>query len=147
MVTSSGDPYLGPYFPGAPNMAEGARIFELMCERGVWIRGTNILLDRVDQDQSSYRNSTIMMGDDPVFLVDQNLWLIERNLLQHLQIPEHFTEEEIAANTCPDDKLLQLMVRNGIRIISTGRPTVRYYLGGISNGQEQPKFFIDPVKQ
>lgn len=137
MLTREGKPYLDPFFPGAPNAEEGSRIFELMCQRGVWIRGTNILQDRVDAVRSCFRNSTVMNGDDAVFLVDQNLWLIQRVLLQRFPIPEAFTEAEIMANTCPDDKLLEVLVRNGVKILSSGRPTVRYYLGGISNGLER----------
>src|SRR5664280_910535 len=45
---SDGSPYLDELFPGAADEAEGARIYKLMCDRGVWVRGTNILQDRVD---------------------------------------------------------------------------------------------------
>jgi glycosyltransferase involved in cell wall biosynthesis len=137
MMTKDGAPYLEPYFPGARNAEEGSRIFELMCQRGVWIRGTNILQDRVDAVQSSFRNSTVMSNEDPVFLVDQNLWLVKRSLLQRFPIPDSFSEDEIRANTCPDDKFLEVLVRHRVKIAASRRPTVRYYLGGISNGFER----------
>jgi glycosyltransferase involved in cell wall biosynthesis len=132
-----GAPYLEPFFPGAANADEGARIYALMCRRGVWISGTNILQDRVDADQSTFNNSTVISDGDPVFLVDQNLWLIERRLLVDCPINEDFSDADIAANTCPDDKMLEALVRNRVRIVSSRRPTVRYYLGGISNGDER----------
>ena len=126
MVWPDGSPYLEPFFPGAPNREEGARLYELMCQRGVWLRGTNILSDRVDVGtESRFRNSTIMTIDDPVFLVDQNLWLIRRDVLRTIRVPEDFSDEELAANTCPDDKLLAALVSAGVRIECSGRPTVR----------------------
>jgi glycosyltransferase involved in cell wall biosynthesis len=132
-----GSPYLEALFPGASSIEEGTRIYQLMCEKGVWIRGTNILRDRVDPRQISFRNSTVLEPGDPVFLVDQNLWLISRDILMRFPIPEEFSEREISENTCPDDKMLELFVRNGIPIVSSNLPTVRYYLGGISNGDER----------
>lgn len=137
MVWPDGSPYLEPLFPGASSVEEGARIFELMCRRGVWVRGTNVLQDRVDTRQTLYRNSTVLGSDDPIFLVDQNLWLIQREVLVAAPIPQEFSEEEIAQNTCPDDKMLETLVKNGVNIVSSKLPTVRYYLGGISNGDEQ----------
>jgi glycosyltransferase involved in cell wall biosynthesis len=136
MFWADGEPYLSEIFPSAPTPEEGARIFELMCDRGIWIRGTNILLDRVDPVQTSYRNSTVLGPDDPIFLVDQSVWLLRRDLLLELPIPEHFTDAEIDDNTCPDDKLLEVLVRNGVSIFSTKLPSVRYYLGGVSNDHQ-----------
>lgn len=144
MVWPDGSPYLEPSFPGSPDPAEGARIYRLMCDRGLWIEGTNVLLDRVDPGEHTFRNSTVLTADDPIFLVDQNLWLIQTGLLRRIPVPESFTAQEIADNTCPDDKLLEALVRDGVPIKSSGRPTVRYYLGGISNGAEQGD---DPRRQ
>jgi glycosyltransferase involved in cell wall biosynthesis len=138
MVWPDGSPYLEPRFPGAANPLEGERIYQLMCERHVWISGTNILMDRVDPGAHNFRNSTVIAADDPIFLVDQNLWLLETDTLRRVRIPEDFTDAEIADNTWPDDKLLEALVRNEIRIVASGKPTVRYQVGGVSNGDEQP---------
>ena len=138
ILWADGTPYLDEVFPSAANRAEGERIFQLMCERGHWIRGTNILQDHVDSDQQqTFRNSTVLGSDDPTFLVDQNVWLIERQLLIEFPIPETFSEADIENNTCPDDKMLEVMVRNRIDIRPTRLPTVRYYLGGVSNNQQE----------
>lgn len=134
MLNVDGSPYLAPLFPGASTKEDGTRIYRLMCDRGVWIEGTNILKDRADAHQTSFANSTVMSNADPVLLVDQNLWLISRELLIRYPIPEIFTDTDIANNTCPDDKLLENLILNHIQIKSNGHPSVRYYLGGISNG-------------
>jgi glycosyltransferase involved in cell wall biosynthesis len=139
MLCPDGSPYLDEVWHTAPNREEGARIYELMCERGVRIRGTNIVLDRADPVRpSSLRTSTVLQPDDPVLLVDQNVWLIRRELLLDLPIPETFTEADFAVNAAPDDKLLEVLMDNDVRIVSTGLPTVRYYLGGVSNNYRRP---------
>lgn len=133
VVWADGRPYLEPRFPWALTPEDGARIYDLMCERGVWERGTNILRDRADPGQTTFRTSTVLTEDDPVLLVDQNVWLLDRDLLLAHPLPERLTEEEIAANVCPDDKMLEELIRNDVEFVSSGLPTVRYYLGGISN--------------
>lgn len=130
-----GSPYLEPLFPHAPSREEARRLYDLLCDRGVWLRGTNVLLDRADRRQTSYRNSTVMANDDPVMLVDQNVWLIERALLLALPVPTQFSPEDITAGTAPDDKMLEAFLRDGVPIATTGLPTVQYFLGGWSNPQ------------
>ena len=134
ILNADGSPYLAPFFPGASTPEEGARIYRIMCDRGVWVEGTNILKDRADRHQTSFTNSTVISNVDPVFLVDQNLWLISRELLMRYPIPENFSDIEITSNTCPDDKMLQNLILNNVEIKSNNHPSVRYYLGGISNG-------------
>jgi hypothetical protein len=46
----------------------------------------------------------VIRAEDPVALVDL-VWLVRRELLLRLPIPETFTEAEHLANTTPDDKL------------------------------------------
>lgn len=133
MLWADGTPYCEPRFPGPGCPAEQARIYALLCEREVCEPGTNIVRDRIDPVQSSFRNSTVFRPDDPVFLVDQNLWLVQRDVLLETPIPEGFTPRDLAQNTCPDDKMLEALSRAGILIASNGAPTVKYYLGGVSN--------------
>jgi len=136
-VWPDGTPYLERHLPSAPTREEGERLYEVLCRRGVWVRDTNIVLDRVDGGAGAdASNSTVMDDDDPVFLVDQNLWLVRRELLLAVPVPEDFSAMDIAENTCPDDKMLAALIAAGMEIRSTGRPTVRYTVGGggISNG-------------
>lgn len=131
---ADGSPYLDSYFPWARDQEEGRRIYELMCSRGVWVRNSNILKDRAGPGGlMPFRNSTIISARDPVFLVDTSVWLLERSLLMKYPVPEAFSEEDLRNNTAPDDKLLELLLENEVRIVATGFPTLRYYLGGISN--------------
>ncbi|WP_434741505.1 glycosyltransferase [Micromonospora sp. SH-82] len=134
MWHADGTPHTEEVWHTAPDRAEGERIFALMCDRGVRSRGTNILLDRADPVlPSTLRTSTVLQPEDPVLLVDQSVWLIRRELLLRVPIPETFTADDHAKNAAPDDKLLEALLRAGVRLHTTGRPTVRYYLGGVSN--------------
>lgn len=134
IFNADGSPYLDRHFPWARNLEEGRQIYELMCSRGVWLRNSNILKDRAGPSGlAPFRNSTILSARDPVFLVDTSVWLLERSLLMKYPVPEEFSEEDLRHNTAPDDKLLELLLKNKVRIVATGLPTLRYYLGGISN--------------
>jgi len=135
MWHTDGSPYLEETWHTVSDPAEAARIFGVMCDKGVRVRGTNLLLDRADPlpPGAEFRTSSVIRAQDPVTLVDQNVWLVRRDLLLKLPVPETFTEAEHQANTAPDDKILQTLLANSVRIVRTGRPTVRYYLGGISN--------------
>lgn len=134
-VWPDGSPYLDPVLPSAPTPAEGRRLYELLCDRGVWLRGTNIVLDRVDPGATpTSPNSTAMGSNDPVFLVDQNVWLVARHVLQRVPVPEDHSLRGPHANDAPDDRMLGALLAAGITPRSTSRPTVRYTVGGISAG-------------
>ncbi|MEU8353066.1 glycosyltransferase family A protein [Streptomyces sp. NPDC048845] len=135
MWRHDGTPYLDQAWHTVDDPREAARIYDVMCDKGVRIRGTHLMMDRADPvpPGAAFHTSSVMRPEDPVALVDQSVWLIRRELLLRLPIPETFSEEEHAANTAPDDKLLRTMLDNEIPMVSTGLATVRYYLGGVSN--------------
>jgi hypothetical protein len=146
---SDGEPYLDEKWHTVSDPDEGSRIYELMCERGIRIRGTNILLDRADPlpPGATYRSSSVVRPEDPIFLVDQNVWLMRREVLLSNPVPEVFTPEDHATNTAPDDKLFARLLTNGVSIVSTGLPTVRYYLGGISNARRRDPGVPRPARE
>lgn len=136
---ADGSPFLDEAWHTVTDQREAARIYQVMCANGVRTPGTNVLLDRADPvpPGSAFHTSSVLRAGDPVALVDQSTWLVRRDLLLRLPIPEVFTEAEYQANTAPDDKLLQILRDNDVRIVSSGLPTVRYYLGGISNAHRK----------
>lgn len=140
MWYADGSPYLEEAWHTVDDPVEAARIYEVMCDKGVRVRGTNILLDRADPRRPGdpFHTSSVIQPEDPVALVDQSVWLVRRELLLRLPIPETFTEAEHEANTAPDDKLLRTLQDNDVPIVSTRQPTVRYYLGGVSNRITRP---------
>lgn len=134
IYTAEGLPYLDRRFPWTGDPEEAERIYELLCYKGVWVRNSNVLRDRAGPfGLTPFRNSTALSPQDPVFMVDTSVWLLERSLLLQYPVPEVFSQEDVQECTAPDDKLLEVLLRNNIPIASTGLPTLRYYLGGISN--------------
>lgn len=134
VYNADGTPYLIQQFPWAVTLSDRVRIYSLLCTRGVWARGTNVLLDRAGPaGLGPFRNSTVVRDHDAIFLVDTSVWLIRRTLLLEIPIPSIFSAVDLADSTAPDDKLLAAFLEAGVRIAATGLPTLRYYLGGISN--------------
>lgn len=131
---ADGSPYLEARFPWARNPEESAQIHQLLCSRGVWVRNSNVLKDRAGpKGLTPFQNSTILSPLSPVFMVDTSVWLLKRRLLLKYPIPEKFSAQDLLDNMAPDDKLLELLLTNEIRIVASGLATLRYYLGGISN--------------
>ncbi len=134
ILRHDGSPYLVPIFPWARERELGRRIHQMLCSRGVWVANTNVLLDRGGPPGPGRMvNSTVAGVNDPVMLVDTSVWLLKRDLLVHCPIPEDFNRQDDEEGTCPDDKLLAALLARRTRIVMTGRPTLRYYLGGMSN--------------
>jgi len=130
-----GSPYLDEVFPWCQDEEEGRRIFAELRSRGVWPAGGNVLHDRADpiRPDSEVRNSTIMAAEDPLVMVDMSAWLLSRDLLLRIPVTETITHRDVVLNNAPDGLLLEALLRDGVPVHSTGLPTLRYYLGGISN--------------
>jgi len=139
MWNADGTPYTDEVWHTSFTYEEGRRLYQLMVDRGVRFPGSNVVMDRADPGirSASFRPSTVTGPDDPIMTVDQSVWLLRRELLLRLPIPEEFTEEDHANNVAPDDKLLGRLVSNDVPIFSTGAATVRYYLGGVSNWKQR----------
>ncbi|WP_152990750.1 glycosyltransferase [Sphaerimonospora mesophila] len=130
-----GSPYLDEIFPWCQDEEQGKRIFADLRSRGAWPAGGNVLHDKADPigPGAEVRNSTIMSTTDPLVMVDMSAWLLRRDLLLRIPVPETITPQDVVLNNAPDGLLLEALLRDGVAIHSTGLPTLRYYLGGISN--------------
>jgi hypothetical protein len=134
LLNADGTPYLDERWHTVADPVEATRIFELMCDRGIRVRGTNVLLDRADPHPTiTFRPSSVIRAGDPVLTVDQNVWLYRREVMLEMPWPEDFSEQDHQDNGAPDDKFLQVLLENREPMVRTDRPTVRYYLGGMSN--------------
>ncbi len=138
ILNPDGSPYLTEVFPWCQDEEQGKRIFAELRDRGVWPAGGNVLHDRADpiEPDAAVRNSTIMAADDPLVMVDMSAWLLHRDLLLRLPLPEEFTHQDVVLNNAPDGLMLEAFLRSGVAVHSTGLPTLRYYLGGISNEEK-----------
>lgn len=123
LLTKNGNLYLETRLPWSQDPIEGQLEYKKLRDRGVFQEGSNIVRDRVDP----------LDVDDPVRTVDTGEWLFERTLLLEYPFPEEYSDEDWVSMTTEDDKLMQLLVENRIKIACTGKPTLKYYLGGYSN--------------
>ncbi|HMS11725.1 MAG: glycosyltransferase family 2 protein [Microthrixaceae bacterium] len=131
---ADGSAYLLERFPWIADDHLAVVAYHSLCRRGVWERGTNVLKDRAGPLISGrFLNSTIAGPLDPVMMVDHSTWFVDRSVFLAHPLPENYLQAAIDRNDCPDDCLLEALLRSGVPIVCSHRASVRYYLGGISN--------------
>ena len=131
---ADGSPYLLPRFPWITDERTAVATYESLRRRGVWKEGDNVLRDRAGPMLGGrFVNSTIAEPSDPVLMVDHSTWFVHRDLLLDHPLPEQYAPEALDRNDCPDDCLLEALLRANAPIVCSQQASVRYYLGGISN--------------
>lgn len=121
LLTVAGEPYLEPRWPWAGSREEAEESYRRCVERGVCVPGSNVIHDRPD------------VHDVPV---DSSAWLLRRDLLLEVPFTERFSATDARDLISEDDKLFHELRQRGERLACTGKPTLRYYLGGYSNSHE-----------
>jgi len=66
-------------------------------------------------------------------MVDTSEWLFETEFLRGIRFVERYSAEDWETSRTEDSKLLDKIVRLGLRAPSTKIATLRYYLRGYSN--------------
>lgn len=116
-----GEPFTEPIFPWCRDRAFARAEYQRLLEAGVFVAGDNVVRDAVDASRG-------------VQMVDMGEWLLERRLLATVGFQERYTDVDWERVVPEDNKLLRELVARGVPLATTGRPTLRYYLGGYSNG-------------
>jgi hypothetical protein len=122
-----GDPYRERLFPWVRDPARAVAIYRRMAEAGIFSPHDNIVRDRVDSPEAA----------SPIHMVDMGEWLIARDRLRAVGFRERYDEDDWREVVPEDNKLLRDLIRLRVRIESTRRPTLRYFLGGYSNDFRQ----------
>ncbi|MDC9607070.1 glycosyltransferase family 2 protein [Xenorhabdus griffiniae] len=120
IFTAEGEPYLEHRWPWAHTQEEGENKYRDYVERGILIPGSNVIHDRSE------------VRDVPV---DTSAWLLDRNLLLSVPFQEAFSIDDAQTLTSEDDKLFYTLLKRGVRLACTFKPTLVYYLGGYSNSR------------
>ncbi|MFF4601516.1 glycosyltransferase family 2 protein [Streptomyces sp. NPDC001339] len=128
MLNSDGTPYLEPREPWARDAAEGGAEYARMRDKGVVTPGTCVRHDRLDP----------LGVADPVVSVDTGEWLLARELLLQVPFRDDYDARDEAESIGEDDKLARDLRERGEPVACTGKPTLRYYLGGYSNNFSLP---------
>lgn len=89
---------------------------------GIYSRGSNTIRDRVVP-----RNRALSM-------VDMSEWIFRSSFIAEIGFVTRYSSTDWLYSRSEDSKLLDRVVELGIQVPSTQRATLRYYLGGYSNG-------------
>ncbi len=118
---SDGSPYLRDYFPWAPDPETARAIFRRAVAAGLMAPGSPVIRSTTSPDiPAEFR------------FVDMGEWLISRSLLLQVPLVEQFTPEEEKV-IGEDDFWLAELLERAEPLACTEQPTLRYYLGGMSN--------------
>lgn len=132
ILNPDGSPYLEQRSPWSRDPTSGRIEYARMLAAEVVTIGSGVRRDRLDPPGTP----------DPVVSVDTNEWLLARDLLLELPFRDEFNAADEAALIGEDDKFAVDLRARGIPVSCTGKPTLRYYLGGYSNNFSVP---FDPT--
>ncbi|MGH3690548.1 MAG: glycosyltransferase family 2 protein [Microbacterium sp.] len=111
---------IGTEDPWVPDPRLSRISFERLAHEGVFETGTNVVRDRARYD--------VGMGR-----VDTNEWFLTRELFLEYSRPTPPSPAERRLGLTEDALMTLRMVRAGVPIVTSGRATVRYFMGGYSN--------------
>lgn len=123
---SDGRPYLEQCLPWYRDKKQGTAKYQEFIEQGIVMPGSNIIRSRFPEKTSSNIDANF---------VDTSEWLIRRELLLRYPFIEAYDLSDWENLVTEDDKLVHTFLRNNIAVASTGKPTVKYFLGGYSNSK------------
>lgn len=118
LFTSDGRPYLCPEYPWARDPDERRKIYKEYVQVGIMARGSHRLRDRMGMTHSC---------------VDLGEWLFPCPFLLAHPFEPTYSISDWQRIIVEDAKLSRSIAASGAKIVSTGQPTLRYFLGGYSN--------------
>jgi GT2 family glycosyltransferase len=135
LVTSGGEPFVpGPLNPWIADPARSAANYTELADSGVFQPGSNIMRDRV-----------VGRKGQEFFLVDVSELLVRAEFHRAHPFPAHYSASQVEAGLCEDKAWCIRVVRAGHQIARSGRVTLRYAMGGYSNGPGSPFGNVGPM--
>ena len=120
VIYKDGTPYLKEEWPWGRTDEKKIETYNYMKEAEVVVPGSNIWHDKFG------------------YTVDTNVWLLRAELFNNQEIENKYTEEDYEECRPEDEKMMELLIKNNVRVLSNQMPTVKYYLGGYSNESDNP---------
>jgi len=120
--TKSGRPFkIRGRHPWSNDKDLATRLFVQYRDAGIYQTGSNIIRDKV---VPLSRNES---------MVDMSEWFFSTEFIRGIGFVEDYSLEDRISSRTEDSKLLDEIVKRNIKIPSTQKPTLRYYMGGYSN--------------
>ena len=113
LLQPDGTPYTLPLHPWIGSADAAALAYRELEQQGIYTSGTNLCRDRVE------------VG------LDANEFFMRTEDFRRLRFREDYSQEEMDALLGEDDDLSARLVQSGVRVSSTGRFTLNFYLGGL----------------
>lgn len=101
-----------------------ATLFEQYQRAGIYEVASNVVRDRV------------VPGRRSESMVDMSEWLFEAGFIRQIGFVSTYDRSDWQSSRAEDSKLLDNIVATRLRIPSTEKATLRYYMGGYSNSWE-----------
>lgn len=133
LLYPDGTPFLEERYPWVNDIKQSQEVYRILSAKGVFTSGSCIMRDRVDPVYSADLASMIDPAQDPIMMVDASEWFIARELLLKIPFRERFTDFDKQHVLGEDAKFLLDLMGKRIMIVCTHKPTLLYYLGGLSN--------------
>lgn len=120
VMYKDGTPYLKEEWPWGRTKEKKKSIYQYMLEAGVVEKGSNIWHDKFG------------------YTIDTNVWLLRAELFNDKYIQTEYTQEDYDECRPEDEKMMELLIKNHVKVLSNKEVTVKYYLGGYSNESDDP---------
>lgn len=120
VMYKDGTPYLKEEWPWGRTFEKKIEVYNQMLSAGVVERKSNIWHDKFG------------------YTVDTNVWLLKAELFNNKKIQSEYTEEDYNECRPEDEKMMELLINNNVRVMCNKEVTVKYYLGGYSNETDDP---------
>lgn len=121
-------PYTLPLHPWTDSASADERYAEL-AEMGVYIRGTNLMRDKV---LTNFKGQE--MG---LYTVDTSAWLLKTEVARRFPFRSDFSGTEIEQKISEDADLCIALHSAGVQLAPSGEFSLNYYLGGFSTAAHQ----------
>ena len=115
---SNGEPYLRPEFPWGRDVSTRRAIYAYCLEAGIMERGSNVMHDRFEM-----RFTWIDLGE----------WLFPSMFLTEHPFQTSYSTWDWYNISVEDQELPRAIYESGLRVTSTRKATLNYYLGGYTN--------------
>jgi glycosyltransferase involved in cell wall biosynthesis len=123
LVLPDESPYLEERYPWETDNEEIARyLYRDFVRKGIFVRGSNIVWDMV-----------VAPDGEAVLTVDTSEILVRREIHNRFLFSTRYSTRSMMQHHTEDYDLVRRIYEAGVCIKSSGKATLRYYLGGYSN--------------